>query len=155
MITPRYRPTIGQDDSPLLIIIKNSVPKRKMYFSMLDFNLHLHRCCETRGRRILVTSKWITIQHCIRSVLVLVLPQTRPGGPCHVGQQWHAVRGFIKTYLGPAHGDLERCFIQQRIMRVRRARDGPRHAKVPCIYEKYLYNCTVIYLVRPETRAGG
>ena len=26
--------------------------------------------------------------------------------------------------------------------------------KVPCIYEKYICNCTVLYLVRAETRVG-
>eukprot|EP01050_Picozoa_sp_SAG11_P021430 SAG11_NODE_3812_length_2211_cov_4.823864_1_plen_208_part_00 len=34
--------------------------------------------------------------------------------------------GVMKTHLGPALGDLESCYLALRIMRVRRARDGPR-----------------------------
>ena len=48
------------------------------------------------------------------------------GVPSHVGQQCLSCMGVIKTHLGPAQGDLERCFLTQRIMRDRRARDGPR-----------------------------
>ena len=46
--------------------------------------------------------------------------------------------GVIKTHLGLAQGDLERCFLTLWIMRVRARATarGPWHAKVPCIYAK-------------------
>eukprot|EP01050_Picozoa_sp_SAG11_P029673 SAG11_NODE_8450_length_1014_cov_1.356284_1_plen_112_part_01 len=63
--------------------------------------------------------------------------------------------GVIKAHLGPAQGDLKRCFLKLWIMRVRRSRDGPRPVarKSTMHISKSLLILPMADLVRPETRA--
>eukprot|EP01050_Picozoa_sp_SAG11_P028508 SAG11_NODE_7644_length_1116_cov_1.172075_2_plen_143_part_00 len=76
------------------------------------------------------------------------------GDPSHVGQQWQTIKGVIKTYLGPARGDLEPCFLALSICvsDVRATPAAYMVSKVPCII---ILSCTSPYLLRPENRARG